>query len=56
MKFCFVEDHRADYPVRVLCAALAVSPSGFYAWRSRPESVRTVENRTLLEVVSHHVV
>ena len=51
MKFCFVEDHRADYPVRVLCAALAVSPSGFYAWRSRPESVRTVENRTLLEQI-----
>lgn len=51
MRFCFVEDHRTDYPVRVLCAALAVSPSGFYAWRSRPESVRAAENRTLLEQI-----
>ena len=51
MRFRFVEDHRADHPVRALCAALDVSPSGFYAWRSRPESVRAAENRTLLEQI-----
>jgi putative transposase len=48
MRFRFIEDHRADYPVRALCAALGVSPSGFYAWRSRPESGRAAENRGLL--------
>ena len=49
MRFRFVEDHRADYPVRVLCGALEVSPAGYYAWRSRPESQRSSDNRDLLE-------
>jgi putative transposase len=49
MRFRFVEDHRADYPVRAPCAALGVSPSGFCAWRSRPESARAAEDRGLLE-------
>ncbi|MGR0185109.1 hypothetical protein [Azospirillum aestuarii] len=48
MRFRVIEDCRADYPVRVLCAALDVSPSGYYAWRSRPESPRKVANRQLL--------
>src|ERR1700745_611499 len=36
MRFRFIEDRRADYPVRILCSALEVSPAGYYAWRSRP--------------------
>jgi len=38
MRFRFIEDRRADYPVRILCDVLGVSPAGYYAWRSRPES------------------
>ena len=34
MRFRFIEDHRADYPVRIMCGALEVSPAGYYAWRS----------------------
>jgi len=26
MRFRFIEDHRADYPVRIMCGALDVSP------------------------------
>lgn len=48
MRFRFIEDCRDEYPVRVLCDALDVSPSGYYAWRSRPESPRKVANRCLL--------
>jgi putative transposase len=49
MRFRFIEDHRVDYPVRVMCDVLAVSPAGYYAWRSRPESARSAENRDLLQ-------
>jgi putative transposase len=49
MRFRFIEDRRADYPVRIMCRVLDVSPAGYYAWRSRPESPRTAANRELLE-------
>jgi len=48
MRFRFIEDHRTEYPVRVICGVLDVSPAGYYAWRSRPESRRTAANRALL--------
>ena len=48
MRFRFIEDRRADYPVRIMCDVLEVSPAGYYAWRSRPESPRSVANRELL--------
>ena len=35
--------------MRVLCRVLEVSPAGYYAWRSRPESPRSVANRELVE-------
>src|SRR5437899_2413758 len=48
MRFRFIEDRRADYPVTILCDVLGVSPAGYYAWRSRPESRRSAANRDLL--------
>src|SRR5215210_4215297 len=47
-QFRLIEDQRDIWPVRVMCDALSVSPSGFYAWRSRPESARKIANRELL--------
>ena len=37
MRFRFIEDRRADYPVTIMCNVLGVSPAG-YAWHARPES------------------
>ena len=48
MRFRLIEDHRDVWPVRTMCDALGVSPSGYYAWRSRPESPREIANRELL--------
>jgi transposase InsO family protein len=48
MRFRFIEDRPADYPVTILCDALGVSPAGYYAWRSRPESQRSAANRVLV--------
>lgn len=52
MRFRFIEDHRADYPVRIMCGALEVSPAGYYAWRSRTESPRSAANRDLLDHIT----
>ena len=36
MSFRFIAAEKARYPVRLLCLVLDVSPSGFYAWATRP--------------------
>ena len=51
MRFRFIEDRRGDYPVRVMCDVLGVSPAGYYAWRSRPESGRSSVNRDLVDAI-----
>jgi len=51
MSFCFIEDHRDVYPVRVLCDVLEVSPAGYYAWRSRSPSVRSAANSELVTAI-----
>ena len=58
MRFRQIEDHREVWPVRVMCDALSVSPSGYYAWRSRPQSPRKIANCALLgdiqRIHAHH--
>jgi putative transposase len=38
--FRFIDEHRRQWPVRLLCATLGVSTAGYYAWRGRPASAR----------------
>jgi putative transposase len=51
MRFRFIEDRRSDYPVRVMCDVLDVSPAGYYAWRWRPKSQRSSANRDLVDEI-----
>ena len=53
MRFRIIEDCRGEYPVRVLCDALGVSSSSYYAWRTRPERARKAANRQLLADIQH---
>ena len=51
MSFNFIRDHAGQWSVRLMCRVLDVSASGYYAWRSRPESARSAANRKLLSDV-----
>ena len=42
-----IEKLRDQYPVTLICKVLDVSPSGYYAWRARPESARSRADRLL---------
>jgi putative transposase len=41
VRFDFVAKHRVAWPVGLICETLGVSRSGFYAWLSRPRSLRS---------------
>ena len=46
-----MSDHRALYPVRVMCRVLEVSSSGYYGWRKRGPSRRSKANVVLLKKI-----
>jgi putative transposase len=47
VRYSFIRDHRQQFRTAALCRVLGVSPSGYYAWLSRPESARKRANRAL---------
>lgn len=48
MKFQFIDHHQGVFPIRCMCETLEVSPSGFYAWRNRPQCRRKRKDRRLV--------
>ena len=51
MKYEAIEKMREDYPIKLLCAVLGVSLSGYYDWRERKPSQREVEDACLKEKI-----
>lgn len=47
MKYAFIAAHAAECAVSVLCQVLQVSASGYYAWRRRAPSRRTLADAAL---------
>lgn len=38
VRYEFIRQHAAEFPVRLMCETLEVSPSGYYDWRDREPS------------------
>jgi putative transposase len=55
VRFRFVEAEKAHYPIRLMCRCLAVSRSGYYAWRKRAPSTRVKQDARLrVEIAASH--
>ena len=48
MRYRFIRQEQATYPVRIMCRVLQVSPSGYYRWCKQLPSQRAVQNQQLL--------
>jgi len=47
VKYRMIERCRGSFSVRMMCARLGVSTSGYYDWRGRPPSARALDNQRL---------
>ena len=48
MTFRFIDEHKDQWPIRLLCETLEVSPAGSYAWQQRPRSAHEQRQDALL--------
>jgi putative transposase len=54
VRYRFIEGHRLEWPVRLTCEVLDVSPGGYYRWRRRPPGPRE-ERRAILAAEIHAI-
>jgi len=55
VRFAFIRDHKAEFPVGRLCEVLKASRSGYYAWSRRPPSPAAVRrDRLVAEIRRAH--
>ena len=52
MRFRFIAEEAAQFPVSLLCRALGVTRGGYYAWKKRPESARARADAELAERIA----
>ena len=53
MKYRFMNEHRHEYPLAMMCRVLQVARAGFYAWLQCPVSDRSKDDTRLLELIRH---
>ena len=57
MRYALIARHLGEYPLRLMCRVLEVSPAGYYASRTRAPSARAIaDERLLVNVRVEHAV
>lgn len=54
MKYAWIQEQHAEFPVSRLCRVLEVSRSGYYEWLARPPSAPTDPERQIEAKVRHY--
>ena len=58
MRYHFIQEHRSQWPTRLMCRTLEVSTGGFYEWRRRPAGAPQHRREALVAEIKaiHHEV
>jgi putative transposase len=51
VKYQFIEEHKHEHPIALMCRVFEISVSGYYAWGKRPASRHDREDAKLAEQV-----
>ncbi|HBO4397763.1 IS3 family transposase [Achromobacter xylosoxidans] len=47
VRYAFIKAHEAQHTVRRMCKVMQVHPSGYYAWKAKPQSARAQDDQRL---------
>lgn len=53
MKYRFMNEHRHEFPLALMCRVLQAARAGFYAWLQFPLSEPEKDDAILLELIRH---
>ena len=48
MRYAFIKQHEQEHSVRRMCKVMQLHPSGYYAWKAAPQSLRAKDDQRLL--------
>ena len=48
MKYAFMAEHQSQFRVSSMCRVLQIQRSGYYAWKTKPKSSRSLADDLLL--------
>ena len=52
MRYAFIQDHRREFPLGLLCAVLRVSRSGFHGWLKRDHDAKAARRAALVSSIT----
>lgn len=50
-RYMLIEAEKTSFPVQFMCRMLGVSRSGYYGWKMRPPSARSLQDAALTEKI-----
>ena len=52
MRFAFIQEHRSEFQVRIMCRVLKVTRSGYYDWCGRKPSTRALDEAVIIQAAT----
>lgn len=53
VKYAWIKQHEAEFPVKSMCRFMSVSRSAYYAWLVRPQTAIEKDDVELIEIIKN---